>query len=586
MNWSQLQAILWLRWRLTINQWQRGGQLNAVIAILVVIFVLLMAVTGGTIGALVGVLGLARMTPEALMYLWDGLVALFLMFWAIGVVSELQRSESIDLSRLLHLPVSLRGVFVFNYLASHLSLSLTLAMPTMLGLAFGMLLGRGAAMLWLFPLILGFFFMITAWTYCLRGWLATLMVNKRRRRAIIMGITMAMVLLFQLPNLATNVWHAGPRYDRPPQNASPEQLEEWLANRAQAQREQQQQVREWAAVAHRCVPFLWLPLGVGALAEGDVWPALLGAAGMFGIGAWGLARAYRATLRFYRGGETSKPAAAPVAVRPAVAWKTILVERTLPAVPEEASALAMASLRSLSRAPEVKFALGTNVLIFLLLGSSMFVRSPRAMPEEAHPILACVAVGVTFMGVVQLMCNLFGFDRSGFRSYVLLPTPRRYFLLGKNLALLPVAFVTFAVYLVLLAILAHLGVADLVAAVLEFAAAFMALSALGNVASILVPYRVSAGSLKPTKMSGTARVLMVLIHLLFPLTMIPIFVPAGLGLLFDELGWAPGAMVTLPCALLIAALAALLYWRTLEPLGRLLRRREQAILQVVTQEVE
>lgn len=586
MNWSQLRAILWLRWRLTINQWRRGGQLNAVIAILVLIFILLLAVTGGAAGTLVGAIGLARVQPDTLMYLWDGLVALFLMFWAIGVVSELQRSESIDLSRLLHLPVSLRGAFVFNYLASHLSLSLTLAMPTMLGLALGLLFGRGAAMLWLFPLILGFFFMITAWTYCLRGWLAALMVNKRRRRVIIMWITMAMVLLFQLPNLVTNVWRPGPRYAMPPQNASPEQLEEWLASRAQAQREQQQQVREWGAVAHRCVPFLWLPLGAGALAEGDVWPPLLGAAGMFAIGTWGLARAYRATMRFYRGGETSKPVAMPAAIRPAVAWKTILVERTLPAVPDEASALALATLRSMSRAPEVKYALGMNVLIFLVMASGVFLRSPRAMPDEARPVLACAAVALTFMGVIQLMFNHFGFDRSGFRSYVLLPTPRRYILLGKNLATLPVALATFAVYLILLAAFAHLGAPDVVAAVFEFVAAYLSLSALGNMASVLVPYRISAGSLKPTKMSGTTRLIIFLIHLLFPLTMIPIFLPAVLGVLFEHLGWLPGPLVTVPCALMIAALAALLYWRTLEPLGRLLQRREQAILQVVTQEVE
>ena len=37
----------------------------------------------------------------------------------------------------------------------------------------------------LLPLVLGFVFMVTAWTYCVRGWLAALMVNKRRRRAIV-----------------------------------------------------------------------------------------------------------------------------------------------------------------------------------------------------------------------------------------------------------------------------------------------------------------------------------------------------------------------------------------------------------------
>ena len=43
--------------------------------------------------------------------------------------------------------------------------------------------------------------MLTAWIYCLRGWLLSLMVNPRRRRAIIMWITLGIVLLGQSPQL-------------------------------------------------------------------------------------------------------------------------------------------------------------------------------------------------------------------------------------------------------------------------------------------------------------------------------------------------------------------------------------------------
>jgi hypothetical protein len=39
-------------------------------------------------------------------------------------------------------------------------------------------------------------------------------------------------------------------------------------------------------------------------------------------------------------------------------------------------------------------------------------------------------------------------------------------------------------------------------------------------------------------------------------------------------------------AAVLAALGALLYRATLEPLGRLLQRREQRILEIVTREVE
>ena len=53
------------------------------------------------------------------------------------------------------------------------------------------------------------------------------------------------------------------------------------------------------------------------------------------------------------------------------------------------------------------------------------------------------------------MFNHFGFDRGGFRAFVLLPTPRRYILLGKNLALLPVALAVFAIYLGLATVFAQ-----------------------------------------------------------------------------------------------------------------------------------
>ena len=31
MNWDQLRTLLWLRWRLTRNQWGRAGRINAAI---------------------------------------------------------------------------------------------------------------------------------------------------------------------------------------------------------------------------------------------------------------------------------------------------------------------------------------------------------------------------------------------------------------------------------------------------------------------------------------------------------------------------------------------------------------------------
>ena len=576
MNWAQLQGMLWLRWRLTRNQWRRGGQLSAVIMLVLVVLALGLSVVGGFAGVAGGALGLSTASPHVSMLVWDGLVALFLVLWTMGIITELQRSEIVDMSRLLFLPVSLRDVFLLNYLSSHLSLSLAMVLPVMLGLTVGLVLGSGAAMLLLFPLVFGFFFMITAWTYCLRGWLASLMVNKRRRRAIVLGLTMALVLLAQLPNLVTSVWLPA-RHAAPPRAASTIQ--------GQPPRDAGRTAPAFD-LAHRYVPLLWLPYGAKTLAEGRAWPAIFGAFGMCAIGACGLAQAYRSTLRFYLGGKTRRLAPTPAAARTIRADRTILVERRFPVVPEEAGAMAMASLRSMSRAPEVKMALATNVLLFAFLGASMFLRRAVAMPPTVQPFVASVVVIVALLGLTQLMFNHFGFERDGFRAIVLLPTPRRHILLGKNLALLPVALVVFAIYFGLAAILAHLGTWDILAGAVEFVAAFLVISVLGNLASILVPYHIAAGSLRPTKTNLTTTLLIYVTHLLFPLAMAPVLLPAAIGVFSGQSEWLPAGPVTLACAVLLAAISALLYWQTLEPLARLLQRREQKILQVVTQKVE
>ena len=204
-----------------------------------------------------------------------------------------------------------------------------------------------------------------------------------------MGVAMAFMLLMQLPNLLTNLWLRD-TLPSPNPNAPPKELETalktWHARRVAKER----QIVALVDAAHRYVPFLWLPQGAKALAEQRAGPAVFGALGMFAIGALGLARAYRGTLRFYQGGETKKPARALSPARTTGRDKRILVERLLPVVPEEAAALGLASVRSMSRAPEVKMALAANVLVFALIGATMFLprggsQAPGILPRSSSP---------------------------------------------------------------------------------------------------------------------------------------------------------------------------------------------------------
>ena len=66
----------------------------------------------------------------------------------------------------------------------------------------------------------------------------------------------------------------------------------------------------------------------------------------------------------------------------------------------------------------------------------------------------------------------------------------------------------------------------------------------------------------------------------------PLFVPPLLGFLCTDFTKVPGTLITLVGAVCLLSCSALLYGFTIKPLGRLLQRREQRILQTVTSEVE
>jgi hypothetical protein len=126
----------------------------------------------------------------------------------------------------------------------------------------------------------------------------------------------------------------------------------------------------------------------------------------------------------------------------------------------------------------------------------------------------------------------------------------------------------------------------LAATLFQLAAAILVAGLVGNVLSILVPYRIQPGSMKPTKMPGLAMLVMVLCHLLFPLAMAPVFGGPVAELLWQQSSLPQSVPVNLLLSATLAVLVGLLYWGTLDPLGRLLQRRETKILSVVSVEVE
>jgi hypothetical protein len=338
--------------------------------------------------------------------------------------------------------------------------------------------------------------------------------------------------------------------------------------------------------AHKYVPFLWVGNGAMSLAQGSIWPAVLGAAGAVGIGALGLRRAYRTTLRFYQGQAAGTKAVRKARVAKADVVRESLLERRLPGVPDEAAAAALAFFRSMMRAPEVKMALAMNFIMLLIFGAMILLRRSATLGDPVKPFILTGAMVFIHLGMSQLMFNQFGFDRGGFRQLVLLPAPRKYILLGKNLAFLPITLAMGLTILVLAALAMHISLIVFLAAALQLAAVFLIVSVVGNLLSVLVPHHVAAGSLKRTKTSSMTTLLIFVSRMLFPAAMIPVLIPPGVGLLLSHVGWLPAGPVNLLLSAALLALLALLYKLSLVPCGELLQQREKKILQVVTQEVE
>lgn len=612
MNAHHLRAFLWLRWRLRLNQMRRGGIANAIILGLLAALGILASIALFGVFFFVGAYVLRQSSPAVVMYVWDGLVAAFLFLWLIGLMADLQRAEALSLGKLLHLPVSLTGAFLINYLSSLVSFNLILFAPAMLGLILGLTVSRGSALLLLLPVVAALILAVTALTYQLQGWLAALMSNPRRRRTVIVVVTLVFVVVVQLPNLLNSV--VQPWRRRAPDEETARLTQEMakldqdhLAGRIsqrdydrqkgqlrfqqqavlqEKSRQKAEQVEQFVHVANIAFPAGWVPLSAQAVAEGRWWVPLAGTLGLGLIGATSLSRAYRTTLRLYTGQTTAAPrkARAPAAAAP-TDGKRRLLERSLPGASEHVSAIALASFRSLTRAPEAKMVLLTPAIMGILFGS-MYLTRTGELPGLARPLPVFGGMAMVLLGMVQIMGNQFGYDRSGFRVFVLCPARRRDVLLGKNLAFAPLALALGLLLAAVVQVLQPMRFDYLLGALVGTMSMYLIFCLLANWLSILAPMPVAAGALKPSYPKGVPALLHFALVFLFPFAMLPVLAPLGAQALAEGLGAPKGIPIFVVLSLVEFGLVVLLYRLVLPTQGRLLFRREQKILQVVAARAE
>lgn len=569
MNRDQLLAILWLRWRLTRNQFAKGSGLNAVISIILAVLLVGGGLVTGIGGFLVGLLALKSGGGWALIAAWDMVLFLFLLIWATGLVIEIQRSESIDLTRLLHLPVGLKQVFTLNYIASHASPSIILFVPLFVGLSAGLALSRHFWLLAILPVGLALIFALSAWTYCLRGWLAALMINKRRRRTIIVWITIVFVLVFQIPNILVNS----------------DAFRKNLPNSKNMRGRNAALTQEKVLRAHLILPPGWVSYSAFELDKRNPLPALASVGGFLLLGLIGLQRAYRSTVRFYTGAGETRPVASPEKAS-SKRSRLFLVGRRLPFMNEDTAALTWATFQSMLRAPELKMAMIMPIVLIVLMFSAQILKG-RSSPSEMLNSFAPVAVAiVASFSFANVMSNMFGLDRNGFRALVLLPTSRSRVLLAKNLAFFPFVFCTAALFLAAVTVWLRLGVLSWLAGMLQATTAFFLFSMGCNVLSILVPYRFAPGTLQAKKPKAAVFLGMLVTMLVLPVLMAPVFLPAAAEFASRRFGMMTWVPVNLLLTAIVLGVVLVLYRAVLPSQGRLLQKREQRILDEVTHETE
>lgn len=628
---EQVTNFVWLRWRIQFNQLSKSSALGKVIAGLMLVAFVMAAFAALATGTALGIFLPRLMAREYYFLLWNGLIAVTCIMWLFYLIADLQRSEAITFDRLLHLPISFSQVFAINYVSSWLGLH-TLSLT---GLGFGFIVGSAfslgpIALLFFLPFI-AFLIALTALTYQFQGWIATLMSNPRKRRTILISLPFVLVALIQVPAIVIGRFSdrderqaqvAEPEPTPPevviPETKTPELDGEAVVASPESPTEDPTETKETNAIAEEMrraevqaaskaaldklisqvrlanlvIPPLWLAGSIDSILAGNLH--VLWLTPMMLLVAWlSLRSNYRATMRFYKGetdaraattsGRTKKDLAMG---KSGTARRSRWIEFGLPGLHDETNAVLGLTWQSMLRAPEVKlYLLLPFITPFILFGALQAWKIPHV--DELKAGLVVVASAVTMLMAAGLISNQFGFDRTGFRAFVLSPIRRDRILLARNIAIAPFLLIQAGLLATAVSFYFGLPFDKLFCAVILTAAMLPTFCLLMNLMSILTPFALAAGSIQPQQLNFIPLMTNMGLSMFMPIIVGFTLMPLGLEWLLDQ---AVVASRWFPFALLLSVpwvgFSFWLYAKVIPWQGKLLSRREQEILRVVTSKAE
>jgi hypothetical protein len=249
----------------------------------------------------------------------------------------------------------------------------------------------------------------------------------------------------------------------------------------------------------------------------------------------------------------------------------------LPLLAPDLSAIVEKELRYLLRNAQVRMmALMPLLVIFIrLVNSQKFGATRRGISNGfltyGSGLLMLSGVLYVFVILAGLSCNLFAFEEGGMRTFILSPIDRRKILLGKNLVMTFLALVFVVALLILNTIIFRdLTVGSFLFLLLSFVIFAAISSTFGNWLSIRFPKRMRYG--KRANVSGVAGLLFIPLILLL---IAPPIVATAVGYYTQSL------LNEYLVLLLFALLSVCLYAVMINLHGRLLARREIDILEAV-----
>ncbi len=562
-----LGAILLLRFRLMLNQSSPGSVLALVVAGMLGLLGLALAMGLGVVCHVVFAVRRGG-PPEVTLLMLDAIAAGLVFLWAMELSFEAQQSSFLDFRKMFHFPVSMRGVFFLNYMASLCSPTLMLYGAAVAGTLAGLRTRHEFSLPAAAVLAVLFYGMGAAWVYWMRGVLARLMSHARWKTWAGM---LAMLLL--LPVLQLPVFMA------------------YLGSEGRMLELLESGHSETILRLHQCLPPAWFSYGLWCLLQGASGEALWYAGAMLPLTGLPLWLGYRGQLRYYLGRSSGiSHAARPGAQSLVDAGRTWTLCQ-IPRLEEETAGLAAAYWLTLFRNPNLRmatlmtFMLAGVVVCLSARGLSQLLPSLSVIPEDrlalAPETMLFMVLPLLFLGFWPCQFNLFGIDAEGFRRLMLLPVARHRVFLGANLALCGMQLGLCALLSALVALSGGWSAGRLMLFTCSALWLCLACTIAGNVWSCYFPFRMEAARMQARRNS-----LRTLLSTLFVQMLIGgLFVPVALALGLDT--WVPlnlaghsvSAGLLFMLVLLLASAGG--YWLALPGLGDLLLSREQRILEAL-----